>query len=350
MSQQFNIFGVVMLSIALSACGGSSGDADHENVSAAVTTQAVHQGDLPHVVAAYGTAVPALDAATTLSIHAEGAVTRFNVTAGAKVKRGENLLTFTLSPASVAIYQQALSAWNVARAARDHTAQLLKNQLATNDQMAQADKAMSDARATLDALRKQQGEQNSIELLAPSDGTISSIAAAQGDTLQPGAPLLSIARGNGIIVNVGVEFDPSNTVVPGDRAALTPIGAGATTTGTVQRIASILNPRTHLLDTDITPDGGVLPGMGYRADITVGQWHGWLVPRDATIGDSDGTYVFQVANGKAVKVAVTVLGESDTVSAVSGSLDASKPLVVVGNTQLDDGMAVRVTPPAEPAK
>jgi hypothetical protein len=47
---------------------------------------------------------------------------------------------------------------------------------------------------------------------------------------------------------------------------------------------------------------------------------------------------------------VTVVGQSDTEAVVSGVLDAQRPLVVVGNTQLDDGMAVRTAKPAVPTQ
>jgi RND family efflux transporter MFP subunit len=340
------IFPVVALT--LSGCGGSAADSDAgDKISAAVTTQAVHQGSLPDIVSAYGTAAPAIDAASTLSIQAEGAVTQFDVTAGTAVHRGQHLLTFTLSPAAAAAYQQAHTALNVARAQREHTAQLLSHQLATRDQLAQAEKAASDARSALDALRKQQGDGNTIELLAPVDGIISSIAATRGDTLQPGAPLLSLARGGGVLVSVGIELDPQHAPVPGDKVNLIPLGAGASVAGVVKRVAGMLDVHTHLQNADITPDGPVIAGMGYRADITVGQWRGWVVPRDALVEDGTAWQVFQVANGKAVKVPVTIVGESDTVSVVSGSLDGQRPLVVVGNTQLDDGMAVRT---AEPSK
>ena len=85
-------------------------------------------------------------------------------------------------------------------------------------------------------------------------------------------------------------------------------------------------------------------------DIRIGEWSGWLVPRDAMVGDDDAWHVFQVADGKAVEVPVTVVGESDSVAVVTGALDAQRPLVVVGNTQLENGMAVRATAQAEPAK
>jgi hypothetical protein len=44
-------------------------------------------------------------------------------------------------------------------------------------------------------------------------------------------------------------------------------------------------------------------------------------------------------------VPVQVLGESDNTSVATGKLDAHRPLVTVGATQLDDGMAVRVAAP-----
>jgi RND family efflux transporter MFP subunit len=321
-----------LVALTLAGCGGSAADSDassSDKVSAAVTTQPVHQGSLPDVVSAYGTAAPAIDAA------------------GTAVHRGQRLLTFTLSPTAAAAYQQARTALNVAQAAREHTAQLLAHKLATRDQLAQANKAASDARSALDALRKQQGDGRTTELRAPFDGIVSSIAATRGDTLQPGAALLSLARGGGVQVSVGLEMDPQHAPVPGDKVTLVPLGAGAPVTGVVKRVAGMLDPHTHLQNADIAPDGPVIAGMGYRADITIGQWRGWLIPRDALVEDGTAWQVFQVAGGKAIKVPVTLVGESDTVSVVSGALDAQRPLVVVGNTQLEDGMAVRT---AEPVK
>ena len=348
MNMRLRPFVLPTLALTLAACGVATTDSgDSDKISAAVTTQAVHQGNLPDIISAYGTATPAIDAASTLNIQAEGAVTQFDVTAGIAVHRGQHLLTFTLSPAAAAAYQQARTALSVARAQREHTAQLLSHQLATRDQLAQADKAASDARSALDALRRQQGDGSTVELLAPVDGIVSSIAATRGDTLQPGAPLLSLARGGGVVVSVGIELDPQHAPVPGDKVMLVPLGAGASVTGVVKRVAGMLDTHTHLQNADITPDGTVIAGMGYRADITVGQWRGWLVPRDALVGDGSTWQVYQVADGKAVKIPVALVGESDTVSVVSGALDAQRPLVVVGNTQIDDGMAVRT---AEPSK
>ncbi|WP_077444587.1 efflux RND transporter periplasmic adaptor subunit [Rhodanobacter sp. C05] len=351
MSMYLRFFAPVTLACLLAACAGGQGDAAEQGdkVSALVTTQPTRHGSLPEIVSAYGTAAPALDAATTLSVQAEGSVEHFEVAAGAVVKRGQPLLSFALAPAVVATYRQAQTAWELARTQRVHTEQLLSQQLATRDQLAQADKALSDARSTLDALRKQQGDEAVFMLRAPYDGIVSTVVANQGDVLQAGAPLLAMARGDGVVVSVGIEPDAAHPVSVGDRANLVPLGSGATVSGVVKRVAGMLDAHTHLLDADIVPTGAVVVGAGYRADIAIGQWQGWLVPRDALVGDGDAWQVFQVADGKAVKVAVRIVGESDTVTVVSGELDPQRPLVVVGNTQLDDGMAVH-SATAEPAK
>ena len=78
-----------------------------------------------------------------------------------------------------------------------------------------------------------------------------------------------------------------------------------------------------------------------RATITVGQHLAWAVPRAAVLTDTNGAYIFQVAGGTARRVNVTTSGESEGMVAVSGTIDAQLPVVVVGNYELTDGMQVR---------
>lgn len=337
----------VLAASMLAAC--SRGEApEAAAVSAAVITVPVRQGGLPEQVVAYGTAGSSPDAAYVMNVQAAGHVAHWDVTAGLPVKRGQRLLTFALAPSSVAAYQQALSARRVAAAARTHTDELFAQQLATRDQKEQADKAWQDAQANLDALVQQQGRSAAMDVTAPFDGTVVSVDASQGDQLQPGAGLLTLQRGDGLVVTVGVERAAMGSVRSGEHVTLTPLDAAEPMHGTVRRVARALNPRTHELDVEVVPDGAPVSGEGFRAEITVGQWQGWLVPRDALQGDDADRYVFQVADGKAVRVPVKVLGESDSTSVVSGALDVHRPLVTVGATQLDDGMAVRA--PAADAK
>lgn len=336
-----------LAAFALAACSASEAP-DDVAVSAAVVTVPLKQGSLPETVTAYGSAGPAADAAQVISVQAMGRVTRWNVTAGTPVKRGQSLLGFTLAPSAVAAYEQAVTAQKLAQTQHAHVAQLFSQQLATRDQLDQAEKAEKDAQSSLDALVQQQGRSMTQDVTAPFDGTVVTVDAQQGDNLQPGAALLTLQRGDGLVVTAGVERDAMTRVQVGARAELVPIDGGTAMHGTVRRVAHALDPHTHQLTVEIVPDGTLVNGEGFRADIVVGQWQGWLLPRDAVQGDDESRHVFQVANGKAVSVPVKVLGESSSVTVASGALDAKLPLVSEGATQLDDGMVVRL--PAEHAK
>ena len=126
-----------------------------EPASVLVKTEMPKRGSLPDVLVAYGTAGPALNGGMTLSLPQEGRVLGISVTPGEQVHQGDRLITFGASAAASSTYQQAVSALTLARTQRAHTAQLLGQQLATRDQLAQADKALSDAQSALDALRRE---------------------------------------------------------------------------------------------------------------------------------------------------------------------------------------------------
>lgn len=327
--------------LVLAGCGQQA-DTAEEPVRAEVQVMSVAQASLPDSMPAYGMAIPAPDAKTTLNVQAAGTVTHLDVSPGLAVKRGQHLLVLTLTPTAVAAYRQAQSAVRVADEARTHTAQLLAQQLATRDQVNQANKAASDAHANLDALRQQQGDGSTINIDAPFDGVIESVSVAQGDALQAGAPLLALTRPERAIVRAGVEPNAWGKVTAGDSVTLSPLDGGQPMTGKVARVATALDPRTHQLDVDIAADKPIVGGAGFRADIVLGRQQGWLVPRDALVGDDQDWQVYQVDGDKAVRVPVKVLGEEGDKSVVAGSLDAKRSLVTVGATQLDDGMAVHV--------
>jgi membrane fusion protein (multidrug efflux system) len=121
--------------------------------------------------------------------------------------------------------------------------------------------------------------------------------------------------------------------------------------GQILRLDGMLNPRTRLLDADVSvPPGSVISGAAFRAEIKVGELNGWIVPHDAVLTDADGSYVFQVAGMTASRVKVTVVGAAGEDDVVQGTLDPQRPIVMQGNYQLSDKMMVRIdaadAPPA----
>ena len=99
-------------------------------------------------------------------------------------------------------------------------------------------------------------------------------------------------------------------------------------------------PELHALAKNLHAQG-LLPGLRMRGDIQFGKVEGWLIPRSALVKSGDGFGAFQVAGGKAARVAVQVLTEQGEQAVVKAAFDSERRLVTVGAYQLSDGMAVR---------
>lgn len=320
----------------------SQEDSKAEAASVLVETQPAQRGEIADKVVAYGSAVPAINGGMTMSIPAEGRVTRIAVTPGEAVHAGQTLLEFHLSAAASSTYSQAVSALKLAQGERARITHLLEQQLATRDQKAQADKAASDAQAALAALERETGGKPQQTLVAPFDGVVSGVPVAQGDRVAAGAPLVAITRSKGLVVTVGVEPSERGRLAVGQSVQVESLSDAAQShAGRLVRIDRSLNPKTRLVDADIAVDAELLQGDAFRADIEVGRLKGWLVPRDAVLDDDEGAYLFQTDGKKAFRIKVKRIGSDEEAAVVDGPLDANREVVVVGNYQLEDGMAVR---------
>jgi RND family efflux transporter MFP subunit len=313
--------------------------------SVLVSTQTPVRGSMPDTATAYGTAVPAINGGLTLSVQSDGRVLKLFVTPGEAVHAGQQLLDFEISAAARSNYDQAMSALKLAREERIRIARLLSQQLATRDQLARADKAVTDAQAALRALEREYGGKPRQTLVAPFDGVVSAIPVAQGARVQPGIALITLTRTDGLVVTVGVEAAQRHRLQLGQSAKLEALGSSPETAldGKLVRVDHVLNPTTRLIDADVAVSGVLLQGEAFRVRIELGRIEGWLVPHDAVLSDAHGAYLFQVAGGKAVRVAVKRLGSDGTTSVVEGAIDPQRLLVTQGNYQLSDGMAVRVS-------
>lgn len=327
--------------LALAACGPRQ-PASAPTPSVLISTQPLVRGSLPETVVAYGSTGPALNGSRTLSVAQPGQVARLWVTVGAAVRAGQPLVTFTVAPSARSSYQQALEAVTAAQKQRDATAQLLAQQLATQDQLTQAQKAVTDATAALAALRAEGAGQAEQTLSAPFDGVVIAAPAAQGDRTQPGAPLITVAQASGLVVTVGVDPAQQPRLRVGQAAVLERLAGGGPIHGRVARVDSALNAKTRLVDVDIAfPSGALLPGEAMRGSIAVGQVAGWLAPHRAVVTANGPPRVFQVVNGKAKATPVTISLTSQATDVVQGPLDPARPLIVDGAYQVSDGDAVR---------
>jgi|SRR5665213_743779 len=328
--------------LLLTGCGPSS-DPASSAPSVLVTVTAAVRGSLPDVLTAYGSAAPSLNGSQTLSLPQAGQVTRLAITPSATVHMGQTLVVFTVDPVSLSAFRQAVSALAAAQKQRDTTSQLLAQQLATRDQLTQADKVVSDAAAALDALRQAGGGEAVRLLKAPFDGIVSTISVAQGERTQPGAALVTVTKGSEIVATVGIDPTTRSSVREGQSAILERLNGGPPVEGHVLRVGSALNLKTRQINVDITvASGALLPGEAVRAGIRTGDISGWVVPHRAVVTADGGAHIYQISAGKAVAIPVTISLAGAEKDVVQGTLDQNLRLIVDGAYQVQDGGAVRV--------
>ena len=331
-----------LLLLPLASCGGSSTADQAGEPSVLVSVAKPTRGSLPQSVEAFGSATPATNGAETISMAQPGQVTSLAVTPGASVRAGQALATFMVAPTARSTYLQAEEALVAAQKQRDSTAQLLTQQLATRDQLVQAEKAVSDARVALAGLRAEGAGQAVRTLTAPFAGVVTAVTVAQGDRTQPGAPIMTVARAGGIVVTVGIDPAQRASVAVGQRADLQRLAGGARLAGHVVRVDSALNAKTRMVDVDLNfPTGALLPGEGMQVAIETSQVSGWVVPHKAVVTADGPAHIFQVVGGKAKAVPVRITLSSDAGDVVEGAIDPSRPIIIDGAYQVNDGNAVR---------
>jgi RND family efflux transporter MFP subunit len=317
--------------------------ADEVKGIATVKVQDPKRGSIPDMVYAYGTATPSSSATVTASFQRDGQVADILVEVGDQFKKGDTILDFGASPAAVVAYEQAKTSKALAERSLARQQQLLKQQLTTRDQLETAEKAVSDAQLTLDMYEKIGSIKPSEPLVAPFDGVVAAISVSKGDRIAAGAPLMTLARTDQVILSVGVEPTNLDKVKPDLPVTLTSQLTGRKPLeGKVKRVGAAIDMKTRLVPIVIeVPAGGALAGETFKAGIVVGKFQGWVVPRDSVKNGSKGPFIFQVDEGHAKRVLVNVLGSVGKTSIIDGDIDSQKEIILAGNYQVDDGDAVK---------
>jgi RND family efflux transporter MFP subunit len=329
--------------LAALICLHGAAVADEVKGAAAVKVQDPKRGSIPDLVYAYGTATPTSSATRTESFQRDGQIAEIFVEVGDQFKMGDQLLDFGASPAAVVAYEQAKTTLTQKQHALERKQQLFKQQLATRDDVENADKDLSDAKSTLEMLEKIGSIKPSEILAAPFDGVVTAISVSKGDRISAGAPLMTLSRTDQIILSVGVEPAALERVKPDLPVHLTSLLPGRKPSdGKVKRIGAAIDMKTRQVPIIIElAQGAALSGENFKAGIEVGKFQGWVVPRDSIGTNSKGPFVFQVDEGHAKRVYVKVIGSVGKNSVVEGDIDSQKELILSGNYQVDDGDAVR---------
>jgi len=338
-------FPLLFLCLAPPIHGEEAPTAD-DPVVAPVVTAPASERDLEATITGFGKVETDANSLLAINVAHNGLVSRVYVHAGEAVAAGAPLLDLVPTPAARLTYQQVKTALDLARADLARTQRLFSEQLATRDQVDKTQSALKDAEAALQA-QTQAGAGSVVEhTTAPFAGTVTTLAATEGEQLQEGAKALTLARSDALVVRLGVEPEDAPRLRPGMNVSLVDTFTQATFPGRLAAIDAIINPQTRLVDvsTRLGASGdGDAPMIGaiMRGQIVLAREHVLAVPRDAVLSDADGAYVFVVRDGKAHRVPVKMGIESSKDVAISGEVKPGEPVVIQGNYELKDGMAVR---------
>ena len=339
---------IALIFLPVMASAQDSSNAGGQPPSVLVNTETLRKGTLPRTLVVYGTvqAAPA-GGSETMSLLRDGQVTEVLTSVGQTVQKGQPLLVVRAGPTAVSAYQQAVAGLTLAQGSRARMTKMLSEHLGTRDQLAQAEKAVTDAQAILDALKRAGGGSAEETLTAGFDGVVVNLTVAKGARVAAQTALLTIARSSRLVAAVGVEPGLRDQLAVDQSAELELLYSTDTRKGRVVLVGALLDPTTRLVPVLIGPStdgpaaGGLLPGAPVRASVQIGQMTGWLAPRDAVLTDAKGPHVFQVDGGKAVRVDISIVGMAGDTTVIAGQLDPSRKLVTGGNYQLQDGAGIR---------
>ncbi|MHB8428448.1 MAG: efflux RND transporter periplasmic adaptor subunit [Acidiferrobacterales bacterium] len=339
------------MQLVLGACSvgilcGAPWPATAATVSALVRVEPLARHRVSATLTAYGAVSAETASRVTISLPRAGQVTRLALTDGAVVRRGETLFRFRTGASASASYEQAVAAVKFARMQVRHTQSLFAEKLATASQLAAVRRALADSEAALVAQRRMGNGLHAESVTAPFDGVVLNVAVAQGDRIGAGTPVLTLARSGRLRVRLGIGPEDVSRVAIGMPVSIRPVfDGGIRLHARVAAVHGAINPQTGLVDVVVNLDGPqtgrLLPGMEVRGRITLETVKNWAVPRAAVLRNAKGAYLFQIDHGRARRVYVATGLENDSLVEVKGPFDPSLPVVVLGNYELKNGMAVR---------
>ncbi|MEJ2701398.1 MAG: efflux RND transporter periplasmic adaptor subunit [Sedimentisphaerales bacterium] len=296
----------------------------------------------------YGTVVAALGKTETFSVPFESRVESMLVTTGPVVDANAALVAIGPSPDTLLSLAQARSERDSARDSLKLVQQRLKMKLTTQQNLVSAQQKVQAAELKVKSMEDRGIDGRKI-IRAKSKGVVSRIDVDPGQIVSAGTTLVEMIGQHEISVRLGIENEDIGSLRLGQNVELYPVNAPdkRATRGTIALITQRVNPQTRLVDVFVTPhDGAVLMLNEYlEARVVLASELGFVVPRSAVLSQQGDHILYTVQKGRAVRHVVHIGLETPAQIQVLGDdLHAGEQVVIVGNYELHDGMAVVVEP------
>ncbi len=341
--------GVVALGAGYWFGNRSSGTSQGNNIPsgppvAHVTLARVERKSIAHTVTAYGSVITQPGKNHAVSVAYETRVQHILVAPGEMVAADQPLVQIAPSPQTQLQLAQAQSAAQTAQNELQQTEQKFKLHLATNQNLNQAKQNADSAKLQLQTLQNQ-GAASPQTVNAQMAGLVGKVNVQDGQIVPPGSPLVELVQQNEIEVKLGVEPEDAVHVTVGQPVSLFRVHMtdAQPLVGHVRLITQRVDPSTRLVDVYVTlpNEANLWLDSYYRGEVKTEAHQTLVAPRSAVLPQGDKHILFTVRNQHAVAHQVQLgIQTTHEVEVIANDLQSNEPVVVKGNYELSDGMAV----------
>ena len=292
-----------------------------------------------------------------LGFRVGGKIVERKVDVGATVKRGDVLMR--LDPQDLRLAEsQARATLRAAETERDlaqadykRHVDLRKQNFVSQAVLDARQSALKAAQANVDAaragLRGQSNQSNYTSLAADVDGVVTAIEAEVGQVVQPGTPVVRVARTVEKEVVIGIPEDKVGQLrAAGDVTVRLWANEALAIPGKIREVSPVADPatRTYTVKVALPENAEARLGMTATVELATGGdgVAGLRLPLTALVQNKGASSVWIVENGAVRLVPVQVVGQVRNDVLVTGQVAAGQNVVTAGVNLLRNGQKVRI--------
>lgn len=219
-----------------------------------------------------------------------------------------------------------------------------KELLNVQQELAEAQVALSNAEQKLASLKVQHGGETSFTITAPREGIVVDKHVAVGQQVSPDSgAVLAIADLAAVWLVADLLEDAVDDIRAGSKVEIQLDGAGQPLDGTVDQVSAIVDPDRHTVPTRIrlaNPAGLLRPNALARVRFFEEHTGTLSVPADAILTDGARSYVYVVKNGTARRQNVIAGPRNASIVPIRSGLAAGDQIVAHGAVLLENQLSL----------
>jgi RND family efflux transporter, MFP subunit len=192
------------------------------------------------------------------------------------------------------------------------------------------------------------------EIVSPIDGVAGIVPANVGDNVTTQTSIVTIDDRSSLLVDFWAPERFATAIAVGHSVEATSIARpGQVFTGVVHAIDNRVDPASRTLRIRAridNPDDVLRAGMAFNVGMRFAGDTFPAVDPLAVQWDAEGSYVWQVVDGRSVKTRVRIIQRNPDVVLVDANLEAADAVVVEGLQRVREGASVRIAGAPEKAE